>query len=65
MMEAKFKADAITDLAQLSLAQLYQIAMELIQSHCRSQDLRRHMKQIEKSSLQKFLCIYKDAYIYI
>ncbi|KAK9190646.1 hypothetical protein WN943_019253 [Citrus x changshan-huyou] len=57
MMEAKFKADAIVDLAQLSLAQLYQISMELIQSHCRSQDLRRHMKQIEKSSLQKF-CHY-------
>ena len=54
MMEAKFKADAIVDLAQLSLAQLYQMSMELIQSHCRSQDLPKHMKQIEKSSLQKF-----------
>ena len=38
MMEAKFKADAIVDLAQLSLAQLYQTSMELIQNHCRSQD---------------------------
>ena len=44
IMEVKFKADAIVDLAQLSLAQLYQMSMELIQSHCRSQDLRKHMK---------------------
>ena len=54
MMEAKFKANAIIDLSLLSLAQLYQIAMELIQSHCKSQDLRKHMKHLEKSSLQKF-----------
>ena len=39
IMEAKFKADAIIDLSTLSIAQLYQMAMELIQSHCRSQDL--------------------------
>ena len=54
MMEAKFKANAITDLSLLSIAQLYQIAIELIQSHCRSQDLKKHIKHLEKSSLQKF-----------
>ena len=54
IMEAKFKADAITNLSQLNIAQLYQMAMELIQSHCRSQDLKKHMKHLEKSSLQKF-----------
>ena len=54
MMEAKFKANEITDLSQLNIAQLYQMVMELIQSHCRSQDLRKHMKHLEKSFLQKF-----------
>lgn len=54
MMEAKLKADAIVDLSVLSIAQLYQMAMELIQSHCRSQDLRKHIKNIENPSLQKF-----------
>lgn len=40
MMEAKFKADAVTDLAMYNIAQLYQIATELIQGHCRSQELK-------------------------
>ena len=54
MMEAKFKADAVTDLAMYNIAQLYQIATELIQGHCRSQELKKHMKQIEQTSLQKY-----------
>lgn len=44
IMEAKFKADAIIDLSMYNMAQLYQIAKELIQGHCRSQELKKHMK---------------------
>ena len=53
-MEAKFKADAVTYLTNYNLAQLYQIATELIHNHCRNQDLKKHMKQIEKTSLSKY-----------
>lgn len=41
MMEAKLKADAVRDMKTLSLVQLYQMAMELTQSHCRTQGLKR------------------------
>ena len=51
MVEAKFKADAVIDLVMYSIAQLYQIATELIQGHCRLQELKNHMKQIEQTSL--------------
>lgn len=54
MMEAKFKADVVIDLTNNSLAQLYQIATELIQNHYKNQELRKHIKQIEKSSLSKY-----------
>lgn len=54
MLEGKFKADAITDLTNYSLAQLYQMAAELIQNHCRNQDLWKHMKQIEKTYLSTY-----------
>lgn len=47
MMEVKFKANVITNLATYNIAQLYQIATELIQGHCSSQELKKHMKQIE------------------
>lgn len=48
MMEAKLKADVVRDMTTLSLAQLYQMAMELIQSHCRTQELKKHMKHIKR-----------------
>lgn len=44
----------LTNLSMYRIAQRYQMAIELIQSHCRSQELRNHMKQIEKTSLQKY-----------
>ena len=44
MMEAKFKGDAVTDLEMYSIAQLYQIATELIQGHSRLQELKKYMK---------------------
>lgn len=54
MPEAKFEAEAIIDLINFSSAQLYQMATELIQNHCKNQDLRKHMKQIEKTTLSKY-----------
>ncbi|KAJ4718959.1 polyprotein [Melia azedarach] len=62
MLEAKFKSEGITNLSSYSLASLYQMATEVIHEHCRLQDLKKHMKQIEKTSLQKHCNIHPQLY---
>lgn len=54
MLEAKFEAERLTDLSNFSLAQLYQMATELIQNHCKNQELKKHIKKIKNTSLSKY-----------
>lgn len=54
MQETKFKANGITDLSNYNLVSLYQMTIKLIQNHCKIQELKKHMKQVEKTSFQKY-----------